>query len=326
MNKKHISAALYMESKIKYRKEFTVLTDPNGYLYADGVYPTKILPEDLPEWYVHGYMYKRHGYMSAKGVKYLLYNPNYTFHNHLFKYDSLFISYNEPIEPYEDEHGLHWYKGYDHVLSGPVLVNFVEAAKKYSGCDTSGIFEEIVRKKEFYYEKNPDAYKADYKSPISDEFGRRLPYRGRAYILGGDGGRKSFFDNCFCVPVNYSSEQIKAACVNIYRDLARRDLTEKAREFAFKMEIKPPNAVKINGAKTALGSCSDSQTLSFSWRLVTGEDDVIDYVIVSTLAYIIEPKRTEDYWKIVENIIPDYKERQERLRCLQERLKAEDWI
>ena len=269
---------------------------------------------------------KHDKYISAKGVKHLLYVPNYAFDENMHKYDTLYISYNEPIEPYEREDGVIGYKGYDHALSGALLVDFVEASKKFSDYDVNGIFEEIVRKKEFYYEKNPDTFKADYKSPISELFGRRLPYRGRAYILGGDGGKKSFFDNCFCVPVNYSSEQIKAACVNIYRDLARRDLTEKVQEYAVKMGLEPPSVIKINGAKTALGSCSENKTLNFSWRLVTGEDDVIDYVVVSTLAHIIEPNRTEKYWAIVENILPDYKERQKRLRCLQKRLKAEDWI
>jgi predicted metal-dependent hydrolase len=57
-----------------------------------------------------------------------------------------------------------------------------------------------------------------------------------------------------------------------------------------------------------------------------GEDDVIDYVVVATLAHVIEPNRTSAYWAIVEKILPDYRERQERLRVLQERLKAEDWI
>ena len=43
---------------------------------------------DLPEWYVYGYFYKRHGYMSAKGIKYLAYRPQKHW-NHMFK-DEMF--------------------------------------------------------------------------------------------------------------------------------------------------------------------------------------------------------------------------------------------
>jgi len=72
---KKTNATLYMESKTKFEKhKFNVIHDPEGYLFSEGIYRTKILPADLPEWYVYGYLYRQHGYISAKGVKHLLYN------------------------------------------------------------------------------------------------------------------------------------------------------------------------------------------------------------------------------------------------------------
>jgi len=313
-----------MESKIVWKRgENIVETDPDGYLYAEGKRRTKILPEDLPEWFVYGYMYKRHGYVSTKSVKHLLYVPNYSVQNHLHKYDSLFISYNDPIEPTEEDNGFKWYKGYDHVLSGSLIVAYVRAAAKYSKYDVKAIFEEINRKQEFFYDRNPDERERAYKSNISKKFGRRLPYRGRDYILGGDGGKKPFFDDCFCVPVNYSDDQIRNACIKIYLELAHRDITEKVQTFSAQLGVTPPE-IKLNGAKTSLGSLT--KTLNFSWRLVMGNDAAIDYVVVSTLAHIIHPTRSPEYWSLVENILPDYKDRQDSLRILQERLKSEEWL
>ena len=69
--------------------------------------------------------------ISWKNVKHLLYVPNYTIDNHYLKYDSLFISYGEPIEPYEYSEGRHWYKGHGHVLYGSIIVDFVNAAGKH---------------------------------------------------------------------------------------------------------------------------------------------------------------------------------------------------
>ena len=164
-----------------------------------------------------------------------------------------------------------------------------------------------------------------FERHLSKEFGRRLPYRGEKYLLVGVIGRKSFFDVCFCVPVNYSDEQIKVACKRIYCDLARKDLAVKMQEYAVKLKVAPVG-FKITGARTVLGSCSANQTLSFSWRLITGDDDVIDYVVVFALAHMIEPKRSPEFWVLMESILPDYKERQQRLRILQEQIKSEDWI
>ena len=152
MSKKRIRATLYMDSKIN-MKPFSVEHDPSGFLFAQGKYRTKILPADLPEYFVYGYLYKRHGYISARGVKHLVYVPNY-FTNHLHKDDMLFISYRDQIEPYESEHGLSWYKGYDESVSGHIIEKFVDAAEKYSQYDIGNIKTEIQRKREWHSERN----------------------------------------------------------------------------------------------------------------------------------------------------------------------------
>jgi hypothetical protein len=148
---------LYMESKVKWvKRELIIERDPDGYLYADGRYRTKILPDDLPDWYVYGYLYKQHGYLCAKGVKQLIYKPNYFITNHSFKYDTLYISYDKEIIPCEDERGSIWYKDYDHAIGGPMLPSFVNAVGYFSDYDVSEIQQEVVRKKAFYYEHNPE--------------------------------------------------------------------------------------------------------------------------------------------------------------------------
>jgi len=323
MSKKQINATLYMESKIVYKRNEgnVVISNPDGCLFAHGKYSTKILPSDLPEWYIYGYMYKRHGYMSAKGVKHLLYVPNYVFYNHLHKYDTLYISYNAEIEPYETEYGSIWYKGYDHAIGSSLIAEFVEAAGKYSDYDVTNIQKEIARKREFYYDKNPEEAKANFKSPLSEKFGSRLPYRGRDYLIGGVGEKKSFFDNAFCVPVTYSSEQIKTACIKIYRELAQRDLIVKVQKYAAQMGVKP-TGLKINNAKNCLSSCTENG-LNFSWRLIMADDDVIDYVVVYELAHILEYKHSPKFWKIIEDILPDYKNRQAKLKECKNKLIKE---
>ena len=61
-----------------------------------GHHKTKILAEDLPDWYVRGRFYKCWGYLSTKGITDLLYIPN-MFVNHFLKDDCLLISYGGKI-------------------------------------------------------------------------------------------------------------------------------------------------------------------------------------------------------------------------------------
>lgn len=152
-----IRAHIYMESKTRRsgRKQEWI-TDPNGYLFSGGIYPTKIKPSDLPEHYIYGYMYHQHGYISTKGVKHLVYKPNYVFDNHLFKDDFLFISYDSPIVPDHNQPIYNWYAGYDEVLSGSIICKFVDAAARFSNYDMSDILLELQRKRDWYKERNPD--------------------------------------------------------------------------------------------------------------------------------------------------------------------------
>lgn len=149
--KKRIVSTLYMESRIRHNP-LRAETDPDGHLFADGQYRTKIYASDLPEHFVYGYLYKRHGFISAAGVKHMMYVPDYIF-NHLHKYDTLYISYDEPIRLDAGDHGLKLYEGCKHAVSGPLIIDFVDAAEKYSGYDVAEIRSEIKRKSDWYEEK-----------------------------------------------------------------------------------------------------------------------------------------------------------------------------
>lgn len=126
------------------------------------------------------------------------------------------------------------------------------------------------------------------------------------------------------MPPNLNPEQIKSDCVQIYRMLAKRDLTNKVLDFAKRMAVMPI-AIKINSAKTRWGSCSSKKSLNFSWRLIMADDDVIDYVVVHELAHITEMNHSTKFWTIVEDVLQDYRKRKIKPKELQRRLSGEDW-
>lgn len=156
---------LYTESKTNSRTgHYRMIYGKDNTLFSSGIYPTKVTAENLPEWYVHGRYYKHWGYLSAKGVKSLVYEPN-KFSNHMFKDDFLYISYNGPIVPNPDRStGFYKYIGFDEYIYGGVIVRFLKAAEKYSGYDISGIKAQIEDKRIWFKETYPDDYALEVSS------------------------------------------------------------------------------------------------------------------------------------------------------------------
>ena len=166
---------------------------------------------------------------------------------------------------------------------------------------------------------------AERKSAFALDYGSKLLYCGKLYPIVAKPGTQAGFDgNCFYMPPNLSSAQIKEICIKTYRRLARAHITSSVAQIAAHMGVTPAS-VKINSAKTRWGSCSARRGLNFSWRLVMAADDVIDYVVVHELAHIFEMNHSAKFWAIVEQVLPDYKQRQAKLKELQKRLATEDW-
>jgi len=163
------------------------------------------------------------------------------------------------------------------------------------------------------------------RSRFTLTYGDRISYRGKPYpITQRYGNRIGFDETGFYMPPNLTAEQIKHACVQIYRMLARRDLTKKTLDYAKSIRVMP-DAIKINSAKTRWGSCSAKKSVNYSWRLILADDDVIDYIVVHELAHLVELNHSESFWAIVEGIMPDYKARKARLREFQKKLSVESW-
>jgi len=155
-------------------------------------------------------------------------------------------------------------------------------------------------------------------------YGDTVPCFGDLYIIAGKEGKYlEFDDKHFYIPPGLTPEQIKKACIKIYRKLAKNCLTAKTIDFAGLLSITPVE-IKITGAKARWGSCS-KKSINYAWRLMMADEDVIDYVVVHELAHLIEMNHSKRFWAIVESVIPDHKKRRQRLKELQHRLDSEDW-
>lgn len=67
------------------------------------------------------------------------------------------------------------------------------------------------------------------------------------------------------------------------------------------------NKVSVKRLKSRWGSCSSKRNLSFNCKLLYFNTKVIDYVIVHELCHLVEMNHSKNFWKLVEQFIPDYK-------------------
>ena len=193
-------------------------------------------------------------------------------------------------------------------MPGKDIDRFVAAKGKW-------IREKLLLVKE--RSENRAAFRLDY--------GDCVFVKGRACPIAAKPGNRIGFDGAqLYMPPGLEPGQIKDACVKLYRLIAKQVLAEKTLEYASKMGV-AFSSMKISSAKTRWGSCSGKKSINYSWRLMMAEEDVIDYVVVHELAHIKEMNHSARFWAIVASVLPDYKDRQLRLKALQKRLGAEDW-
>lgn len=141
--------------------------------------------------------------------------------------------------------------------------------------------------------------------------GETIPYLGRECMIFRGMTRKICFDgNAFLLP---ESEDAEAKLVSWYKKRAAVILKERVESIAEKMQVSPAG-VKITSAKTRWGSCSYTNHLNFTWRLIMCPPEVVDYVVVHELCHIIHKNHSKSFWKSVEGIDASYREHEKWLK------------
>lgn len=98
-----------------------------------------------------------------------------------------------------------------------------------------------------------------------------------------------------------------------YRHAGARKIAARAHAYAGQMGVSF-RKITVKEQKTCWGSCSGKQNLNFNWKLLLMPMPILDYVVVHELAHLKQMNHSEQFWKEVEAVLPDYQERRRFLR------------
>lgn len=107
--------------------------------------------------------------------------------------------------------------------------------------------------------------------------------------------------------------------IQFLKEKAKKVLYHRVSHYSEIMQAEP-KGIKITSAKTRWGSCSAKNSLCFSWRLMLLPDDIIDYIVVHELAHIRVKNHQKQFYDEVRRYMPDYRERELRLKKIQREL------
>ena len=106
---------------------------------------------------------------------------------------------------------------------------------------------------------------------------------------------------------------ITSSEIDSLKATAKPIIEKKVRFFADKTGVEY-GKITIRNQKTRYGSCTATGNLNFNCLIMLMPEEIIDYVIVHELCHIKEMNHSHRFWKAVEDILPDYKERRKWLK------------
>lgn len=115
------------------------------------------------------------------------------------------------------------------------------------------------------------------------------------------------------LPETETEGLVRKALETWYRKAARRYLEDKTAWWAKQMGVTYLR-IAIRDQETRWGSCSTCGNLNYNWKLVLLPEELADYVVVHELAHRTEMNHSEDFWRIVERELPDYRQRRRMLK------------
>ena len=135
------------------------------------------------------------------------------------------------------------------------------------------------------------------------------------------------FDNgrfLFDAPPGFSEEErrelIRNSFIEWYRERAAEYLPERVEYWLPFVACNTEPRILIRDQRRRWASCARDGTLRFNWQAMMLDPELIDYLVVHELTHLIAMNHSSHFWDLVSFVIPDIKDRRQRLRQAERRL------
>lgn len=164
-----------------------------------------------------------------------------------------------------------------------------------------------------------------HSSPIPDVYTNdtEILYRGKGYKLSIQPTKlkrlKIEFTDYFIVhvpeglPLEQHSEVIKKALLQWLRKQTLVQVQVAVNQHAERKRLFP-RSITIKSQKSRWGSCGFQGDININWLLILAPPEVLEYVVVHELCHIQVKNHSRQFWDLVTEHLPDYKQRRRWLK------------
>ncbi len=151
--------------------------------------------------------------------------------------------------------------------------------------------------------------------------GGTIPYLGHEITLSWDVAKRLSFDfdgTVLHLTIGERSQKpenvrVKEAVKKWYRQEAEAQISQSVVYWQGVMGL-TAKKIKVRDYKGRWGSCNAQGEIAFNWRLVFGEPELIDYVVIHELAHLEHLNHSSAFWSLVEQYCPDWREKRKTLQ------------
>jgi len=98
-----------------------------------------------------------------------------------------------------------------------------------------------------------------------------------------------------------------------YKKHAEKVLLKRVKLYSKKLKVSVPEVILANQTKR-WGSCNRKERIRFNWHIIMAPMSLVDYVVAHELCHLKHNNHSENFWKLLGSVMPDYEVRRERLR------------
>ena len=109
------------------------------------------------------------------------------------------------------------------------------------------------------------------------------------------------------------SEIISKELSRWYKEHAEKRINERVKILAARLGIATPPVI-IRSQQKRWASCDSLGRVRINWRIIMASITLVDYIVAHELCHLIHHDHSPAFWKLLRIVVPDYKDRRERLR------------